>query len=199
MSTYKTLARASSEILFKERKSKFYGYAFPVLEEVQIKKQLESLQKIHSNANHVCYAWQLGVQSTNYRANDDGEPNNSAGKPILGQIQSFQLTNVLVAVVRYFGGTKLGVGGLIQAYKETAKLTLENSAIIEKELMAILELRFGYENMNIVMGALKRFDCKINAQQMEIDCKMRIEMPAKLKSDFLNTLKKNHKISVSTT
>lgn len=198
METYRTLERASSEILFKDRKSKFYGYAFPVLEEFEIKKQLEWLHKNHPNANHVCYAWQLGVKSTIYRANDDGEPNNSAGKPIHGQIQSFQLTNVLVAVVRYFGGTKLGVGGLIQAYKETAKLTLENSVIIEKEIMVILELRFGYENLNVVMSAIKKFDCKINDQQMDVDCKMIIEMPSKSQAKFLNTLKKHHKISIKT-
>ena len=134
-------------VLFKERKSKFYGYTFPIESEDAVKPILEELRKRHPSANHVCYAWQLGVTDIRYRANDDGEPNNSAGMPIYGQIQSFDVTNVLVAVVRIFGGTKLGVGGLISAYKETAKMALENSMITEKVLTQQITLVFEYSEM----------------------------------------------------
>ncbi|MGB3149973.1 MAG: YigZ family protein, partial [Maribacter sp.] len=132
--TYHTIKRPCEVVLLKEKKSKFYGYAFPIESETQVKPVLEVLQKKYPTANHVCYAWQIGVENLKYRANDDGEPNNSAGMPIYGQIQSFELTNVLVAVVRIFGGTKLGVGGLISSYKAVAKLTLEKTCIVERVL-----------------------------------------------------------------
>ena len=112
---YKTIATPSEETLFKDRNSKFFGYAFPVHSETDVKEALESLKKQHHSARHFCYAWQLGVETIRFRANDDGEPSNSAGMPIYGQIQSFGVTNILVVSVRYFGGTKLGVGGLINA------------------------------------------------------------------------------------
>ena len=117
--TYKTIEKPSEETLFKDRNSKFFGYAFPVLNEDDVKNALESLKKKHHSARHFCYAWQLGVETISYRANDDGEPNNSAGMPIYGQIQAFGVTNILIVSVRYFGGTKLGVGGLINAYKNS--------------------------------------------------------------------------------
>ena len=132
--TYNTITKPSQDVLFKDKNSKFFGYAFPVKSEEEIKSYLEALKKQHHSARHWCYAYQLGTETTNYRANDDGEPNNSAGMPIYGQIQSFNLTNVLVVVVRYFGGVKLGVGGLINAYKTTAQLALESSNIIEKTI-----------------------------------------------------------------
>jgi uncharacterized YigZ family protein len=129
--TYKTILKASKEVLFKEKGSKFYGYAFPVTSEDEVKQQIENLKQHHS-ARHWCYAWQLGKNYEHYRANDDGEPSNSAGMPIYGQLQSFDVTNILVVVVRYFGGTKLGVGGLIQAYKTTAQMALETSKVVKK-------------------------------------------------------------------
>ena len=122
--SYKTIAHSTESVVFKERKSKFYGYAFPILHEQEVKPLLQRIKESHTAANHVCYAWQIGAQNVSYRANDDGEPNNSAGLPIYGQIQSFEVTNILVAIARVFGGTKLGVGGLIGAYKNTALLTL---------------------------------------------------------------------------
>ena len=132
--TYKTIAVASEEVLFKEKNSKFFGYAFPVTSEEEVKKILEHLRKEHFSARHWCYAYQIGTEKIQYRANDDGEPNNSAGMPIYGQIQSFEVTNILVVVVRYFGGIKLGVGGLISAYKNTAQMALENSEIVERTI-----------------------------------------------------------------
>ena len=119
--TYITITQPSPEVLHKDRNSKFYGYAFPVTSEDEIKTCLDQLKKKHYQAGHFCYAWQLGMTYDSYRYNDDGEPSNSAGAPIYGQLQSFDLTNVFVVVVRYFGGTKLGVGGLIQAYRTTAQ------------------------------------------------------------------------------
>ena len=155
MGTYRTISKPSEPILYKERKSKFYGYCFPVTNEDEVKEYIEGLKKEYPTANHVCYAWQMGIESLSYRANDDGEPNNSAGMPIYGQLQSFDVTNTLVAVVRVFGGTKLGVGGLISAYKEAAKLALENATIIKKVLQQHLSVSFEYSEMDIVMRLVK--------------------------------------------
>ena len=120
--------------IFKDRNSKFLGFAFPVNNEEQVKQHLEDLKKEHYAARHWCYAYQIGIENIHYRANDDGEPNNSAGMPIYGQIQSFEVTNILIIVVRYYGGVKLGVGGLINAYRTGAQLALEASKIIEKTI-----------------------------------------------------------------
>ena len=148
---YLTLSTPSKEILFKERKSKFFAQAFPIQTEEDAKEIVESLRKKHHTANHVCYAWQLGVDNIRYRANDDGEPKNSAGMPIYGQIQSFGVTNVLVTVTRIFGGVKLGVGGLIQAYRVAAQMALENSNIVQKTITATFQLTFDYPQMDTVM------------------------------------------------
>ncbi|SHG24660.1 IMPACT family protein [Flagellimonas flava] len=168
--TYKTIASPSEEVLFKDRKSKFYGYAFPISSKAEVKSLVEKLRKQYHTANHVCYAWQIGVTSPIYRANDDGEPNNSAGMPIYGQIQSFGVTNVLVAVVRFFGGTKLGVGGLIQAYKAAAQMALEHSEIVEKVLQSKLQLDFGYPQMDKVMRGIKQRGLSLVSQNLELNC-----------------------------
>ena len=130
--SYKTIEETSKETLIKDKNSKFYGYAFPVLNESDVKLAIDNLKKKHHTARRFYYAWQLGTETIRFRANDDGEPNNLAGMPIYGQIQAFDVTNILIVSVRYFGGTKLGVGGLIQAYKNSAQITLEASIIIEK-------------------------------------------------------------------
>jgi uncharacterized YigZ family protein len=130
MDTYRTIALPSAEILFKEKGSKFFGYAFPINSETEVKPIIDSLRKQHPNAVHYCYGYQIGTDTITYRANDDGEPSNTAGTPIYGQIQSFSLTNILIVVVRFFGGVKLGVGGLISAYKIAAQMTLESSEIV---------------------------------------------------------------------
>ncbi|NDI98208.1 YigZ family protein [Flavobacterium sp. LaA7.5] len=170
--TYKTLASPSEETLFKEKNSKFFGYAFPVTTEDEVKTILEELRKKHHSARHWCYAYQIGVEDVHYRANDDGEPNNSAGMPIYGQIQSFEVTNVLIVVVRYFGGVKLGVGGLISAYKTSAQMALEASDIIEKTIDVHYTLKFSYQNMNKVMRVIKEKNLHIIAQKMEMDCEI---------------------------
>lgn len=174
--TYKTLSKPSEEIIFKERKSKFYGYAFPIQTEDEIKPILDELRRTHHTANHVCYAWQLGIETRNYRANDDGEPNNSAGMPIYGQLQAYEVTNVLVAVARIFGGTKLGVGGLISAYRTAAQMALEASKIVERIQKTTFELTFDYPMMDSVMRTIKQKQLQIISQQMEISCSLNISV-----------------------
>ena len=169
---YKTITTPSIETVFKDRNSKFYGYAFPVNEETSIKDFLEFLRKKHHAARHFCYAWQLGTESVRFRANDDGEPSNSAGMPIYGQIQSFEVTNILVVSVRYFGGTKLGVGGLINAYRASARLTLESSAIEEKTIDESFQLNFQYDLMSKVLRILKENSITITRQKLEMDCEI---------------------------
>lgn len=198
-STYKTVRQPSKEVLLKEKKSKFYGYTFPVESEDDIKSILEELRKLHPSANHVCYAWQLGVEQMQYRANDDGEPNNSAGMPIYGQIQSFEVTNILVAVVRLFGGTKLGVGGLITAYKETAKLALENSNIIKKVLKEQITLSYEYEEMDAVMRFIKKHQLNIVAQNLNLKCETIVSVRKDQLVSTLKSLKALHKIKAKKT
>lgn len=171
---YKTIAFPSDEILYKEKNSKFFGYSFPVTNEEEVKEVITQLKKQHSTARHWCYAFQIGTETIYYRTNDDGEPNNSAGAPIYGQIQSFGLTNVLIVIVRYFGGTKLGVGGLISAYKTSAQMALENAQVIEKTVDIHYQLYFGYKSMNKVMRIIKEQNLKILSQKMEISCVIEI-------------------------
>lgn len=173
--TYQTIASPSEEILFKEKGSKFFGYAYPIICEEEVKPILEVLRKKHPTACHYCYAYQIGTEKTNYRANDDGEPSNSAGMPIYGQIQSFSVTNILIVIVRIFGGTKLGVGGLITAYKTAAQLTLENCLIIEKTIDIHYLISFDYKNMNKVMRVIKEKNLKIVNQKMEMSCEIEIK------------------------
>ncbi|RAV28746.1 IMPACT family protein [Sinomicrobium soli] len=170
--TYKTIVNAAPEVLFKDRNSKFIGYAFPVISEEEVRQHLETLKKKHHSARHWCYAWQMGTENTAYRANDDGEPSNSAGMPIYGQIQSFDVTDVLIVVVRYFGGVKLGVGGLINAYRTAAQLALEASEIEERTIDVVYELNFDYKDMNKVMRVIKEKNLNITGQQMEMDCRI---------------------------
>jgi uncharacterized YigZ family protein len=172
--SYKTLAFPSEEILYKEKNSKFFGYAFPLASEAEIKSFIEPLRKKHYNAVHFCYAFQLGAETFTFRANDDGEPSNSAGMPIYGQIQSFGLTNVLVVVVRFFGGTKLGVGGLISAYRTAAQMALEASEIVEKTIDIHYLISFDYKNMNKVMRVIKEKNLEIVAQNMAENCEIEI-------------------------
>lgn len=172
--TYKTIANPTEEILFKEKSSKFYGYAFPVFNEEEIKKLLDNLRKKHPGAVHFCYAYQIGTEKITYRANDDGEPSNSAGAPIYGQIQSLGLTNILIVIVRFFGGIKLGVGGLIVAYKTAAQMSLENAEIIEKTINTHYSISFDYKNMNKVMRIIKEKNLEIISQKMELNCEIEI-------------------------
>ena len=167
--TYNTIASASEEILYKEKNSKFFGYAFPITSEEELKPILDVLRKKHPHAGHFCYAYQIGTDPVSYRANDDGEPSNSAGMPIYGQLQSFDVTNTVVVIARLFGGTKLGVGGLISAYKTTAQITLESCEIIEKTIDVHYIISFDYKNMNKVMRVIKEKNLDIVDQGMDMN------------------------------
>lgn len=169
---YLTLAKVSEETLFKEKGSKFFGYAFPVNSEEEVKEILVNIKKRHHSARHWCYAYKLGVEKVQFRVNDDGEPSNSAGQPIYGQILSFDITNVLVVVVRYFGGVKLGVGGLVKAYKTSAQITLEASEIVKKTIEEKIELIFDYPHMNKIMRVVKQLNLTIQDQKMTLNCVM---------------------------
>jgi len=169
--TYLTIEQPS-EALFKDKGSKFIGLAYPVQSEQQVKEILQGLKKEHHTANHHCYAYRLGADKLTFRANDDGEPSNTAGKPILGQIQSNDLTDILIVVVRYFGGTLLGVSGLIHAYKTSAAEVIKASKIVEKQILFSYTIRFPFEQLNDVMKILKQSDSKITAQEFDNNCKI---------------------------
>ena len=173
---YKTLVAPSPEVLLKEKKSKFFGQAFPVQSEAEIKSVLEGLKTKHPQSNHICYAWQLGIEIPSYRVSDDGEPNNSAGMPIYGQIQSFEITNVLITVTRYFGGTKLGVGGLIAAYRNAAKIALEAATLATKRIEESLIVSFPYSEINGVMRIVKQKSITIVNQKIELECLLEIKV-----------------------
>ena len=173
---YMTLSKPSVEGVYKEKGSKFLAFAYPLSDPDQVAERIQSLKKAHPKARHWCYAWQVGVENPVFRISDDGEPNNSAGKPIYGQIQSFGLTNLLIVVVRYFGGTKLGVGGLIVAYRSAAKFALENAQLVEKILTKELSLQFDYVNIDKVMRLIKENAITIRSQKMELNCFFIISM-----------------------
>ena len=194
--TYKTLAAPSEEVLFKEKNSKFFGLAFPVTNEEEVKNILTEIKKAHFSARHWCYAYQIGTEKIQYRANDDGEPNNSAGMPIYGQIQSFDVTNVLVVVVRYFGGVKLGVGGLISAYKTAAQMALENATIIERTIDKHFLIHFDYKNMNKVMRIIKEKNLDIVNQKMELSCEIEIKTRKKNADTIADIFKNLFEITI---
>ena len=185
MNSYRTIIEAHESDVLKIKKSKFIGYAYPIESRETIKAALNQVKAKHPSASHWCYAYSLGIESPQTKAIDDGEPSNSAGKPILGQIQAFDLQNVLVVVIRYYGGTKLGVGGLISAYKESAKLTLTNTEIIEKELMRAIVLKFKYDLLNVVMRSIKQYQLEISDQTMEMDCLVTLKIPKRIFDEVL--------------
>ncbi|MCS4436415.1 IMPACT family protein [Aquiflexum gelatinilyticum] len=174
--SYLTLSTVS-EGLFKEKGSKFLAFAYSVKSEQEIKEILDGLRKKYFDARHHCYAYMLGKNKDVFRANDDGEPNHSAGDPILGQIRSHSLTNVLIVVIRYFGGTKLGVGGLINAYKTAAAEAIANNQIIETEDSQELNLHFNYPEMNQVMKLVKDHELEISGQKFDNSCEIKLLVP----------------------
>ena len=194
---YKTIDFPSEEVLLKEKNSKFFGYAFPVTSEEDVKENLERLRKEHFSARHWCYAYQIGTEKIQYRANDDGEPNNSAGMPIYGQIQSFEVTNVLVVVVRYFGGVKLGVGGLISAYKTAAQMALENATIVEKTINKHFIISFGYAHMNKVMRIIKEKNLQIVSQKLVLFFDIQISIRKKNVQNLLDTFENLYEIKLT--
>jgi uncharacterized YigZ family protein len=180
--------QSNSEGLYKESGSKFLAFAYPVSSEEEIKSKIEGLKKKYFDATHHCFAWVLGADKSKFRAVDDGEPNHSAGDPILGQIRSKELTNVLVVVVRYYGGTKLGVGGLIQAYKSAAEEALNQATVIEEDVTENFLVRFPYDETSEVMRLVKEFDMKIIKQEYLVDCVLVIEVKLINKDSLLAKL-----------
>jgi uncharacterized YigZ family protein len=185
--SFATIAEPS-EGAYREKGSRFLAFAFPVTSEAEIKDHLSRLQKKYFDARHHCYAWMLGPEGKAFRAFDDGEPNHSAGDPILGQIRSKGVTNVLVVVVRYFGGIKLGVGGLVTAYKTAAADALDHATIIHKEVTQTIRVRYNYEATPEVMRLVREFDMKILSQDFGASCEMLSEFGARHESKVVEKL-----------
>ncbi len=196
MFNYKTINTPSLEVLYKDKGSKFYGYAIPIETDQEVKKALEELKQKHSSAGHFCYAYQHGLETIYYRVSDDGEPNNSAGLPIYGQLQAFKVTNILIVVIRYFGGTKLGVGGLISAYKATAKLSLEVSQIKTLDILIPLKLSFAYKDMSKVMRIIKKQQLIIKSQRLEMECEVLVLVQKMNLKSSVRTFEAFHQIKV---
>lgn len=196
VTTYKTLSTPTEPVLYKDKGSKFIGYAFPVESKDNFKAHIDKLKQEHSSAGHFCFAYQLGIDTPYHRTSDDGEPSNSAGLPIYGQLQAFGVTNVLVVVVRYFGGTKLGVGGLISAYKTTAKLSLEASHVQTRDVLIPLKLTFAYKELSQVMRIIKKYQLILKAQSLELDCEIVILAKKISLNSIMTTFEAFHKIKV---
>ena len=196
MFNYKTINTPSLEVLYKDKGSKFYGYAIPIETDQEVKKALEELKQKHSSAGHFCYAYQHGLETIYYRVSDDGEPNNSAGLPIYGQLQAFKVTNILIVVIRYFGGTKLGIGGLISAYKATAKLSLEVSQIKTLDILIPLKLSFAYKDMSKVMRIIKKQQLIIKSQRLEMECEVLVLVQKMNLKSSVRTFEAFHQMKV---
>jgi uncharacterized YigZ family protein len=185
-----------SEGFYKEKGSKFIAFAFPINSEEEVKFHVDTLRKNHPGACHVCYAYRLGVEGEKYRQNDDGEPTGTAGKPIYGQLLSLDLTDTLIAVVRYFGGTKLGTGGLIEAYKEAAKDALKNAHIVSRQLTCKIRLLFEYAEMNVANQIEQNFEACVLYRKFEESCEMQLEIPLKHQDEVINFLKDFPKVKM---
>jgi uncharacterized YigZ family protein len=195
MNHYNTIERPSFAEL-KDRGRRFLAYAFPVQSAEEFKKKLKALKEEHSKAAHHCFAYRIGTDGNNFRAGDDGEPSGSAGKPILGQIDSKELTNVAVVVVRYFGDTLLGVPGLINAYKTATSLALQLTPIIQKPVLVNYELQFDYTLMNEMMMVVKRFGCVVFENESQLFCRMVIGIPKESLEACLNKLEDIYGVEV---
>ena len=193
--SFKTIKSPLENILLKEKGSKFIGFAFPVNNEAEIKSALEKVRTEHPKATHHCYAFRLGIEGENYRANDDGEPSGSAGLPIYNQLLANELTHILLIVVRYYGGTKLGVSGLVKTYKESAKLTLEECEIITKDLECEVEIEFDFNKQNQIFTLLNKFDGKILNFFSEEQCKIIAKINTSQKENISEQLSEMQNIS----
>ena len=197
MDSYKTI-KSPSEGLFKDKGSKFLAFAYPFENETEteVKNIIEPLRKEHFKAVHFCYAYRIGLDRTNFRVNDDGEPSGSAGRPILNVLLSKEITNILVVVVRYWGGTLLGVPGLINAYKSATEEALTNAEIIEKTVNDVYQITFGYVQMNDIMKVIKDFDLKIRNQQFDNQCVIEIEFRQSISPQVVGRFEKIDEIEV---
>jgi uncharacterized YigZ family protein len=173
--TYKTISH-TSEALYKEKMSRFISFAIPVKTVEEVKSQVDRYNKEYYDARHVCYAYMLGAARLDFRANDNGEPSGTAGKPILGQLNSYELTDILIVVVRYFGGVKLGTGGLVVAYREAAKMAIEANEIVKKTVDEEVSFVFEYPFLNEVMRVVKEENPTITNQIFEMECEMTLSI-----------------------
>lgn len=192
---YNTIAQLSTAE-FKDRGSKFIAFAFPIETADDFKQQLQVLKKEHPKAVHHCFAYRIGTDGNNFRSSDDGEPSGTAGKPMLGQIDSKELTNVAVIVVRYWGGTLLGVPGLINAYKASAAMALQVTPIVQKQVELLYSIEFDYTQMNDVMMILKQFNCNVLAQEMQLFCMIKTGIPKNRLDEVLYRLNDLQNVSV---
>ena len=195
MNSYYTIEKPSVAE-YKDRGSRFLAYAYPIQSADDFKQHLKILKEEHPKAAHHCFAYRLGTDGNNFRAGDDGEPSGSAGKPILGQIDSKNLTNIVVIVVRYFGGTLLGVPGLINAYKTVTSLALQLTPIIEKPLLSGYILEFDYTLINEVMTLLKRFNCEVLSKEMQLFCHMQVGIPKATEEAILEKLRELYSLQI---
>lgn len=187
--TYKTI-ESVSEGIYREKASKFLAFAYPVSTEDEVKERLAALRKEHFSANHHCYAYLLGFDKSAYRMNDDGEPSGTAGRPIYGQILSHDLTNILIVVVRYFGGTKLGVSGLINAYKVSSSEAIQQAKIIEKQVYDVYQIEYKYEMMNTIMRLVKEEEWEILNTSFDMDCRIEIRIRKSRVEHMISKLKR---------
>lgn len=196
MTTFNTIEKPSSAE-FKDRGSKFIAYTFPVSSAEDFKARLNDIKKEHPKATHHCFAYRLGTDGNTFRVSDDGEPSGSAGRPILGQIDSKQLTNTLVIVVRYFGGTLLGVPGLINAYRSATAMALQLTPVVPKPVTARYTLQFDYTMMNEVMAVIKTCQCNIVLNEAQLFCKVIVEVPLSRLDEFLFRIESLYRVEVS--
>ena len=193
--SYKTIDKIA-EGYITERKSKFISYVIPVKTEEEVMDILEEYRKEYHNARHVCWAYMLGTAREDFRANDDGEPSGTAGRPILGQINSFELTDVLIIVIRYFGGTLLGTGGLIRAYKEAAEAAIKNAAIVKKTIDDTFVLFFEYPLLNDVMRVLHQFEESTWTQNFTETCEMKVTIRQSQSKQLFDTLSSIYGVTI---
>lgn len=194
--SYLTLSKPILDVSFKEKGSKFIGYAYPVQDEEEAKKKIQALWEKYPDASHICYAYRLGLNGEHYRANDDGEPSGTAGLPIYNQIVSKNITNVLVASVRFFGGTKLGVSGLIKAYKLSAQLTLEEAELVERHLTEKIQFIFQYEDQGSVMRLLDKFQAEIIQTEFTETCKVVVRVKKEIVENFLSSFESLYQVKI---
>lgn len=194
--SYQTIAKAVEDVTFREKGSKFISYAYPVLDEDEVKERLDALWARYPDATHICYAYRLGLEGENYRANDDGEPSGSAGLPIYNQIVSKEVTFVLVASVRYYGGTKLGVSGLIKAYKLSAQLALDEAKIVEKHLTQKVNFEFSYEDQGSVMRNVDRFNAEVIDTEFTDKCKLSVRIRMEILDEFLASFEPLYNVKI---
>ncbi|AZQ44007.1 IMPACT family protein [Nonlabens ponticola] len=193
--SYLTITEATQEVLHKDRGSKFYGHVFPLNDEQDVPGLIAPLRNKYPKAGHHCYAWKLGAGEDHYRSNDDGEPNHSAGDPILSQVNAYEVSDVLVVVSRIFGGTKLGVGGLIQAYREAARLSLESARLMRRLITSEVQIDFEYAQMSQVMRFIDANNYTIKQQELTHTCRMIIAVPQSQQEEVVEEVNKMYPIT----